>query len=79
MHIKKGNSCSKDDVKLVKMKTERPVAKMIVADFSLSLLHSIPTRFIITSFRNCSPAEYFIAQSPPLIEPPNYRNHVFRL
>ncbi len=80
MQIKKGGVCCKDDVKLVKLIVDQPVAKMIVADFSIAFPISTPTQFLTASFAKISTVKFPIAHSPPLNEPDIYlRNRVFRI
>ncbi|MDB5208517.1 MAG: hypothetical protein JWR72_3592 [Flavisolibacter sp.] len=80
MQIEKGGGCCKDDVKLIQLKVDQPVAKMIVADFSILFPHTIVNHFFDTSFENHSSLEFPIAHSPPLHEPDIYlQNCVFRL
>ena len=80
MEIKKSGGCCKDDVKLVKMIVDQPVAKMIVADFSLSLPLTTTTQFLVSSFAKNPASDFPIAHSPPLHGPDIYlRNGVFLL
>ncbi len=73
-------ACCKDDVKLIKMTVDQPVAKMIVTDFLMLLLQSIPAQFLTASFKNFSDIEHSIAHSPPLNELDIYlQNGVFRI
>jgi hypothetical protein len=80
MKIEKNDGCCKEDVKLIKIKGDQPVAKMPVADFPLILPHTTPNTFLLSLFHNFSPSDHPIAHSPPLNEPDIYlQNRVFRL
>ena len=80
MPLEDNDGCCKDEVKVMKMQVDQAVAKIIKADFSLSLL-SLEDRdyLFIPVFNTISTAEP-VANAPPLDKQDTHlQNCVFRI
>jgi hypothetical protein len=82
METDEANGCCHDEFKVVKLDTDQLVAKILQANFNLSLvLHTNQTDYLLSPFRDLISEDELIAHSPPLLsEQDTYlQNRVFRI
>jgi hypothetical protein len=80
MIIKDSNGCCKDEVKVMKMKVDQTIAKLVTTDFSLPLILNFSSLFLLTPLVTDHEWQEPVAHGPPLNEQDTYlHNRVFRI
>ena len=74
------DGCCKDEVKVVKLEVDHTLAKLLTADFSVSLPAVITANYLFTPYLTSLAIEEPVAHGPPLREQDTYLlNRVFRI
>jgi hypothetical protein len=74
------DGCCKDEVKVVKLKVDHTLAKLLTADFSISLPAVLTAHYLFTPYLAKIATEEPVAHGPPLSEQDTYLlNRVFRI
>lgn len=80
MMITGSDGCCKDEVKVMKMQADQVVAKLIKANFSLSLITTRYTSYLFIPLISERQHNVPVAHGPPLSEQDTYlQNRVFRI
>jgi hypothetical protein len=80
MPIADNDGCCKDEVKVVKLKVDHTTAKLVQADYSVSIPVYLPTNLLFTPYFFERETKEPVAHGPPLSEQDTYlHNRVFRI
>jgi hypothetical protein len=78
---RQGSGCCRDEVKVLKLQQDVFKAQAIAFQFSLPILVSHTTSYLLLPFQNVKTADQYLSHSPPLINKQDtyLDNCVFRI
>ena len=80
MTITDSDGCCKDELKVVKLKVDQTIAKLLKASFATPVVTSLPVNYLFTPPITDILSEEPVAHGPPLSKQDTYlQNRVFRI
>jgi hypothetical protein len=80
MTITDSDGCCKDEIKLMKLKVDQAIAKLVTNSFSTPVITALPISFLLPPPIKAYITEEPVAHGPPLSEQDTYlQNRVFRI